>query len=270
MSDAVDPNHALTSAEMLRAQGRIIVALMLHDIRSRFGGSAFGFFAMGVGWPLSHILLLILVNSALGRTAPYGDSVALWYAVGVVPFLAFQYMSRFMSLGVVLNRPLLAFPVVRITDILFSRALVEVLNAGLVTIIVILILWYFGIDFTPRDPVQASLALLAMMLLGLGFGVLNAIIAAVFPFWVTGFALCTIVFWFSSGIFFVPDAFPEAVRRPLSYLPWLQGVEWMRSAYYDGYGNGILDRIYLTAFGAITLCVGLIVERLVRGKMKQW
>ena len=224
---------------------------------------------MGVLWPLSHILLLILLNSGLGRTAPYGDSIALWYAVGVVPFLAFQYMSRFISLGVFLNRPLLAFPVVKVTDILFSRAIVEVLNTVLVTIIVMLTLWGFGIDFLPRDPVQASLALLVMMLLGLGFGVLNGIICAAIPFWVTGYALCSILFWLTSGILFLPDALPEFARTPLSYLPWLQGVEWMRSAYYDGYGIGILDRYYLTYFSVTTLCVGLLLERLVRGKLRQ-
>ena len=269
MTDAVDQGRSIGSAQALTAQGRIIVALMLHDVRTRAGGTAFGFIAMGVMWPLSHILLLILLNSALGRTAPYGDSAALWYAVGVVPFMAFQYMSRFMSLGVVLNRPLLAFSVVKITDILFSRALVELLNAGLVTLIVMLILWVSGVVFMPRDPVQASLAMLAMMLLGLGFGVINAIIAAAVPFWVTGYALCMLLFWISSGILFVPDALPEAVRVPLSYLPWLQGVEWMRSAYYDGYGNGILDKSYLTWFGIATVCLGLVLERLVRGKIRQ-
>ena len=266
---ALASNSRLTAPQMLKAQTRVIVALMLHDIRSRLGGSALGFFAMGVCWPLSHILILILLNSLLGRTAPYGDSVALWYAAGVVPFLAFQYMGRFISLGVVINRPLLAFPVVNITDLLFSRALIETLNAGLVTLIVMLILWAFGIDFMPRDPVQAALALLAMILLGLGFGVLNAIIAAAFPFWVTGYALLTIVFWFTSGIVFLPEALPEVARTPLSYVPWLQGVEWMRSAYYEGYGDGFLDRTYLVSFGAITLCFGLLLERLVRGKLKQ-
>ncbi len=108
-----------------------------------------------------------------------------------------------------------------------------------------------------------------MMLLGLGFGVLNAIIAAAVPFWVTGYALCMMLFWLTSGILFVPDALPEVARTPLSYLPWLQGVEWMRSAYYDGYGNGILDKSYLTIFSAVTLCLGLVLERLVRGKLRQ-
>jgi capsular polysaccharide transport system permease protein len=269
MSNTIASDGRLTAPQMLKAQARVIVALMLHDIRSRLGGSALGFFAIGVCWPLSHILVLILINSFLGRTAPYGDSVALWYAAGVIPFLAFQYIARFMSLGVFINRPLLAFPVVNITDLIFSRAVIEILNAGLVTLIVLGILWASGIDFMPRDPVQAGLALLAMMFLGLGFGVLNSVITAAFPLWVTGYALCCIFFWLSSGILFVPDTLPEVARTPLSYLPWLQGVEWMRSAYYDDYGNGILDKTYMLTFAVATLCIGLVLERLVRGRLKQ-
>jgi capsular polysaccharide transport system permease protein len=257
----------LSTIEMLKAQWRITHALMLHDIRTRMGGNAFGFLAMGVGWPLSHIVILLVINTAFGRAAPYGDSVALWFATGVVPFVAFQYMSRSLSLGVVLNRPLLTFPVVKITDVLLSRALIEVLDISLVVVIVFVLFWVCGIDFAPRDFVQASLALLVMMLLGLGFGVLNAVIAAAFPFWITGYALCIMLFWISSGIVFVPDALPDTARIPLSYLPWLQGVEWMRSAYYDDYGARVLDKVYLLSFALTTVFCGLTLERLVRGRM---
>jgi capsular polysaccharide transport system permease protein len=131
------------------------------------------------------------------------------------------------------------------------------------------IFWAFGVDFMPLDVVQASLALLAMMFLGLAWGVVNGIIAAAFPFWMMGFFLFQMILWVASGIVFVPDALPEAIRTPLSYLPTLQGVEWMRSAYYEGYGAAILDKTYLVCFAVVTLFVGLMLERLVRGKMLQ-
>jgi capsular polysaccharide transport system permease protein len=262
-------NRTLSVGAMLKAQWRIIVALMLHDIRSRMGGKTFGFFAMGVGWPLSHILLLILVYAGLGRAAPYGDSAALWFATGVVPFMVFNYMSRWIMIGIVVNRSLLSFPVVKATDILFARALVEVLNGGLVILIIFIVFWALGIDFMPLDVVQASLALLAMMFFGLAWGFVNAIIAAALPLWMTGFFLVQVVLWMTSGILFVPDALPEVARIPLSYMPPLQGVEWMRSAYYEGYGAGILDKTYLIAFTMIILFIGLALERLVRGRILQ-
>jgi capsular polysaccharide transport system permease protein len=262
----VQGEQALSMVGMLKAQGRILHALMLRDIKTRFFGNEWGFL-LAIGWPLSHIIIILLINTGLGRTAPYGDSPALWFATGIIPFMAFSYMARFIMMGVVLNRPLLSFPVVKVTDILFARALVEVLNAGLIVIIISVIFVALGIDIMPRDVVQASLALLAMMLLGLSFGIINGIIAAAIPGWITGYALVMILSWAASGILFVPDALPEAARVPLSYLPFLQGVEWMRSAYYEDYGASILDRTYLVSFALVTLFLGLALERLVRGKM---
>jgi capsular polysaccharide transport system permease protein len=256
----------LSLSQTLQAQWRVLYAIMLRDIKTRFGGTAWGYL-IAIAWPLSHILILLLINAGLGRVAPYGDNAALWFSTGIIPFMAFSYMSRFIMIGIALNRPLLAFPVVKITDLLFARAILEVLSAGAVILIVSIIFFAMDIDFIPRDITQAFYALFSMMLLGLGFGVFNAIIAGVTNFWITGYAILMMLFWITSGILFVPDALPEVARFYLSYLPWLQGVEWMRSAYYEGYGSGILDKWYLVEFGAGTLFLGLALERLVRGKM---
>ena len=158
--------------EILKVQWRIIVAIMLRDIKTRFGGSELGFL-LAIAWPLTHILALVVMNSVLNRMAPYGESGAVWFATGIIPFMAFSYMSRFICMGIVANRNLLTFPVVKVTDVLFARATVEILSAGLVILILFIIFWSMDIDFMPRDVVQASLALLAMMFLGLGFGIVG-------------------------------------------------------------------------------------------------
>jgi capsular polysaccharide transport system permease protein len=259
----------LSTIEILRAQWRIIVALMLHDIRSRMGGNAFGFLVMGVAWPLSHILILLGIYAGTNRAIPFGDSAALWFATGIIPYMAFSYMARNIMLGIVLNRPLISFPIVKPSDILFARVIIETLNAGLVIIIMSALALAVGIDFMPLDPVQASLAVLAMMLLGVGFGAVNAVIAALVPFWITGYALLSILMWITSGILFVPDTLPEIIRTPLSFLPYLQGVEWMRSAFYQGYGASILDKQYLLYFALGSLFIGLGVDRALRGKLLQ-
>ena len=73
----------------------------------------------------------------------------------------------------------------------------------------------------------------------------------------------------ASGVLFVPDALPEIARVPLSYNPVLHVVEWMRSAYYEGYGANILSRTYVLTWGATMLFLGLVLERLVRGRLLQ-
>lgn len=252
--------------ELMRAQGRVLTALILRDIKTRFFGTSWGFL-LAICWPLSHAFAVVAINSLAGRSAPYGDSAVLWFASGTVPFMAFSYMSRFIMLGIILNKALLAFPVVKVTDILFARAILELLSASCVVILTMVILYFMDIDFVPNDLTQACLAMATSMMLGFGFGILNAIIAAAVPGWITGFALLQIVMWIASGVAFNIDGMPEVARYWLSFNPVLQGIEWLRSSYYDGVGEGVLDRPYMVGFALVTIILSLGLERLVRGKI---
>jgi capsular polysaccharide transport system permease protein len=253
----------------LRTHGRILAALMVRDVQTRFFGSALGFI-IAVGWPLSHIFLVLLINRVAGRTAAYGDDASLFFATGLLPFMCFHYMTRFIMLGVIMNRPLLGYPIVKVGDILVARAIVEVLNATIVIVCAMIILTAMGTDVRPPRPLDAIYALLACMLLGFGFGIVNGVIAGIFPFWITPFSLFQIVLWIASGVLLVPDELPEVARYWLSFNPALIGVEWMRSAYYDGYGLGeLLDKRYMLSFAVTSIFVGLALERLMRGRILQ-
>jgi len=209
--------------------------------------------------------IIVALYSLVGRAAPYGDSTALFVGTGVVPFQTFAYLARFMMLAVVRNRPLLAYPEVKVLDILLASALLEILAACCVAIVFVALAWFLGIDPMPRDIVQASYAFGAAILLGLGFGLLNGVIALAIPMWFTGYSLVIILLWASSGVLFVPDALPEFFRNALAYHPALQIIEWMRSAYYEGYGSLVLDRSYAIEAGLVSVFLGLLFERAMRG-----
>ena len=240
---------------------------MLRDVKTRYFGNGLGFLFSSVAWPLVHVLVLLTVYTSLGRTAPFGNSTILFFATGLVPFMTFSYMSRWIMIGLVLNRPLIVFPVVKITDVLIARAFLEILGACMMTASLFLILWFCEVDFMPRDIAQASFAFGASVLLGLGMGIINAIIATAFVGWMTGYALIIISLYISSGVMFVPDSLPEVARYYLSFNPVLQAIEWMRSAYYDGYGSLVLDKTYLMAWAACTIFSGFALERLIRGRL---
>jgi capsular polysaccharide transport system permease protein len=216
-----------------------------------------------------HIIAILIIYTAVGRAAPFGDNLVIFFATGLVPFITFNYMSRFIMLSGLINAPLLAFPIVQILDIFIARMLLEILAACMMTTLLITILTLLGMNCMPRDIVQASYAYAASLLLGAGMGFLNGIIAKAFRGWMTGYVLILIVTYAASGIIFVPDALPEPYRNWLAVNPVLHAVEWMRSAYYDGYGSILLDKTYLLAWGLCTFFMGLILERLLRGKLLQ-
>lgn len=252
-----------STLSLLQLQFRVIVAIMLRDIRTRFFGHGLGYLVM-IGWPLVHVLILLAIFTLLDRSAPYGESMTLFFATGLVPFMAYNYMSRWTMLALVFNRPLLMFPVIKSLDVLLARTLLEMLGNLCSIILLLFILWTLHIDFMPLDLVQACYALGAAMLLGAGSGIINGVIAMGVPTWATGYSLVLVFMYMLSGVYFVPSAMPELLRELLSYNPVLQTVEWMRSAYYEGYST-ILDKSYAVWFGVVMIFLGLVVERAVRG-----
>jgi capsular polysaccharide transport system permease protein len=254
-----------------KRQRRVLFALMLRNMRTKFFGNGLGYM-LAVAWPLTHIIIIVAMFTVMGRVAPVGDSITLFVATGAVPFQTFNYLTRFMMTALVKSRPLLAFPEVKTLDMLFAAALLEILSAFTVVIAFLVIAWFAGVDAMPRDIVGAACALGAAVLVGLGFGLLNGIIGLAFPPWTIGYVLVQVIFWVTSGVLFVPDALPEPLREIVAWLPAVQVIEWMRSAYYEGYGGLVLDRTYIIGFAFVTIFLGLALERMMRGYVlaKRW
>ncbi len=247
----------------LREKRDVMTAVMLRDMRTRFFNHGLGFLMTSL-WPLAHILILIALYTLLGRTAPFGESLPVFFATGLIPTLTFMYVSRFMSLSLILNRPMLAFPVVKVMDIMAARALLEIIAAFLMLLLVFIILLLLGDNPFPRDPFQAFYAYLALLLLAVGVGSVAGVITMFFNFFATLYVLFTLVIYILSGTLFVASALPESIAYSLSFNPVLHAVEWMRAAYYEGYSDRLLDKEYLIGFGMTSLCLGLLMERMFR------
>lgn len=260
----VDFNEDVGLGSAFRRQRRVILALMLRNMRTRFFGSGLGFL-LAIAWPLSHILIFILISLSNGRQAPIGESVALFFGTGSATFMAFSYLAQFTMQSLLTTRPLLAFPEVKLLDVVFAAALLEVLSACTVTLALLTLGYFYGVDIMPRSIEDAAGAYASAILLGLGVGILNSLLAMQVPMWSMMFALSRICLWLASGVIFFPDNLPEPVRTMMSYNPVAQSVEWMRAAYYEGVGYGFLDRAYAIKCGIALVFVGLLIERVTRG-----
>lgn len=252
----------------VQVQADVLKALLLRDIRTRFFGHGLDYL-VAIAWPVVHIIILLGIYAAVGRVAPYGSSAMLWFATGLVPVMSFIYSSRWIVLSVLLNQPLLGLPVVKVTDIILARSILEAAGALCMALTMLGIMALCDVTIMPHDVFAAGAGLAASILLGVGVGVFNAVLARLIPMWATGYALVIIVFYMSSGVLFVPDALPELARQILSWNPVLHAVEWMRVAYYEGYGTRTLDPTYLIGSGVCWLFLGLAFERLIRGRLLQ-
>ena len=114
---------------VIQTQLHVLHALILRDIQTRFGGRHVNF-VVALCWPLAHIAILLIIYTMLGRTAPLGASTIMFFATGLTPYMFFQYPARFTLMAVVTNRPLLAFPIVKLLDVILARAVLETVGAA--------------------------------------------------------------------------------------------------------------------------------------------
>ncbi len=256
-------NEKRSSKSVVSTYFDVIYALIMHDIKTRFFGNGLGQILMII-WPFVHIIMLLAIYYFSGRATPFGSSSILYCATGVLPFIIFAYMARWIVYSSVQNRSFRQYPIVTSLDLMIARSLLETLNIIILTILMGVVLFLLGIDFWPINPIDAFSALVASIFLAAGIGIFNGAIAAFFPTWLTVFSLCIIIVYASSGIVFIASSLPLEAREILSYNPVLQTVEWMRAAYYPDYPHLILDKWYTIRFSLIAIGLGLILERLSR------
>ncbi|MCJ2034307.1 ABC transporter permease [Methylobacterium sp. J-068] len=239
----------------------VIRALVLRDMRTRFGGSHWGY-AVVVLWPVAHIFLIVGIMAFRGMPSPMGDSPLLFVATGCVPALTFQYISREVMKAIMNNRPLIYYPQVKIFDLMIARLLVEIVKGFTGLVIVLAILACLGVDPIPEEPAVAIGGYCAAIFMGIGIGSINIGIVSFFPGWQLGYILVTISMYISSGIFFLPHMLPAQIYEIMKWNPMVQIVEWVRVAYEPALGVEV-DHAYVLLIAGSTLAIGLVMERTV-------
>lgn len=232
---------------------------MLRDMRTRFGGSHWGY-AVIVLWPVAHVFLIVGIMAFRGLPSPMGNSPVLFVATGAVPCLMFQYTSREVMQAIIKNRPLIYYPQVKLFDLVIARFIVEVVKGFTALIVVIIILILLGLDPTPDDVALAIGGYCASILLGLGIGTINIGIVSLFPGWIIGYILVTVSIYISSGVFFLPNLLPDELYSVMKWNPMVQIIEWVRLGYNNSLGVSV-DYYYVLMWGFGSLTLGLIMER---------
>ncbi|WP_320203880.1 ABC transporter permease [Agrobacterium rosae] len=247
----------------LKERADVMKALMLRDLRTRFFNHGLGFLVVAL-WPLCHMAALLALFTFAGRQPPYGDSLNVFFVSGLIPTLLFMYVSRFMSVSLLMNASMLAFPVIKPVDILFSRALLEALAGALTAAFIFLILYALGDDPLPFAVDEAVACYFSILLFSIGIGMIVGTISIYLPIFNTIYALFMIIVYGTSGVMFVTSSLPTAIGDALAYSPVVQAVEWMRSAYFPTYNSRVLDKQYLVFAAMTSIFLGLLVERLTR------
>ncbi len=253
----------LTMGGLIVLQARVIGALVLRETRATFGTTQFGYL-WAIITPSASVAVLVAVFSVIGRQSPFGSSLALFFATGLLTLEFFNKLSNTLMMTFDANKALLTYPLIKETDALFARLIL--ISA---TYLVIMLIFYTGLmlfDLAewPTYPEVLVQAFAATALLGFGFGTLNAVLVSLWDSWRHVEKILTRPLFFISGIFYIPSNLPREAISILEWNPVLHLVEWMRMGFYPNYDSIILDKTYPLGIAMILILFGLAGERIYR------
>ncbi|MDI4642907.1 ABC transporter permease [Rhodoblastus acidophilus] len=258
----------VTFAGAAQAQASTIFALVLRDIRSRYGESKLGFF-WALMEPFIHIAVLAFVfQFTMHGKPPMGNSFFLFYFTGVMPYLLVSHLISHLGVTIRSYKQLMQIPRITPLDLLVARAIVELFTTAVIYLLFLALFGVFGINALPISPQNVLGAFAITWVLGFGLG---CCLASLAEFGVAAEHVVNVVLrllYFGSGIFYVPSMMPVRARNILSWNPFMHVVDYMRIGYFRSYHPSWMDISYAVAFSIFAMAAGLASVMAMRRRMR--
>lgn len=249
-------------ADGLRARrykmGRTVTALILREMSTTYGRSPGGYIWALVE-PILGLAFLVLVFSFIVRTPPVGNSFALFYATGLLPFMAFNAMANKAATAIRFSKPLLAYPVVTYFDALLARLLLALFTNLVIAVIIITALMMWEDTGGRIDPAQLTLSLLVLVAFSCGVGTMNCYLMTAFPVWERLWQVITRPLMLLSGMFYTFDSLPPMGQDILWWNPLIHIVGGVRMGIYPNYFGGYISYVYVMGVSSLLVLMGLIM-----------
>ena len=228
----------------------------MREMATSYGRSPGGYL-WAIAEPVAGIVLLTLVLSLAFQAPPLGISFPLFYATGLVPFLAYVDLSSKTAQSINFSRALLSYPAVNFIDALIARF---ALNAMVQIVVGLCIFSFVLLAMDTRallDPRALGLAIAMLGALAWGIGVMNCLLLSKYPIWQRVWGILNRPLFIISCIFFTFDVIPAEYQKFLWWNPLVHIVGQMRSAFYPTYAPDYISALYVFALSLSLATTGL-------------
>jgi capsular polysaccharide transport system permease protein len=256
-----------TTLDALKVHFRVIRAILIRDMRTRFGRSHLAYL-VAIAWPLSHLTMMVIGFTMVNKMLPFGTDSIMFISTGALPYILCLYPARMMAIMMYQNASALSFPIVHPVDVIIARMILEGLSAFTVVLVFAAGLWALDVDIVPLDIPTALMGFYAAIFFGLSIGTFTMVMRAIFKMPGHLFVMGAMIgLYLSSGVYLPVVPATETMRTLVGLNPVYQLVQWTRSAYFETHNAVPLDRPYVLLLAAFLLVLGLLGERLFRGKV---
>jgi len=249
-----------------RMQGRVIYALLLREMTTRFGRDQIGFL-----WVFFEPAILAIaigtLKHLLDRGGQHGVPPFMFGVIGYAPYFAFRGMINQAAGALTANMTLLYHKQVKLLDIMLARGL---LQSGVVTVVLFVVItgavWFIGM--TPHSVPTLVGGLMLMLMYSYGLAMLVAAATAAFEFTDRIIHPLTYLALPFSGAFIPMHALPPTWRELFLLNPQPHFHEMMRDGMFGDLLPAYYDVPYALGWIVAVNLLGLYALSAVRPKLE--
>lgn len=241
-----------------RIHARVVGALLMREILTRYGRHNIGFLWLFVE-PMIFTLGVAMLWTATKATHGSNLPIVAFAVTGYSTVLLWRNTASRCTRAIEPNMGLLFHRNVRVTDIFFARALLEIAGATISTIVLIAMFIALGLMRVPYDllTMLTGWLLLAWFSIGLGMtvGACSEVSEVFDRLWHT----FTYLAFPLSGAVFMVDWLPSSAQQVILLVPMVHAVELIRSGYFGPAVTTHGSAIYLAVSALMTTLSGLLL-----------
>lgn len=249
-----------SATRSLIIQIRVIWALMLREVLTRYGRHNIGLFWLYVE-PMMFTIGVTILWYAVG--ANHGSSLPImaFALTGYSTILLWRNMPNRLVGAVTVNLSLMYHRNVRVIDLYISRILLEFIGVTSSFYFLTTVFYLSGYMDPPEDLIELAGAWLLTAWFGgslaLFLGTVSEKSELIEKLW---HPLAYILFPLS-GAAFIADALPPAAREKILFIPMVHCTEMIREAFFGSKIVAHYDVGYLVAWNMTLTILGLSIER---------
>jgi capsular polysaccharide transport system permease protein len=247
--------------ECLTIQWRVLHALMLRELITRFGREN-----LGVLWLVAEPMLFTLGVATLWSAAGMshggtGIPIVAFAITGYSSVLMWRNAASQCSAGIDSNKSLLFHRSVLVIDVLLTRIALEIAGATMSFIVLSLLFTYVGLMKPPDDILLVLEGWLMLAWFGASLALLigggTCLHHIVHRIWQPAAYLLFPL----SGAAFMVEWMPPRLQSIILYLPMVHGVELLRQGYFGNVVRTHYDVGYMATCCIVLSFVGMYVVR---------
>lgn len=214
----------------------IINALILRELKTRFGKNE----TLGYIWvifePMMHVLFMLIIFTMIRDKVLPQVPFPLFLITGMIPFFMFRNIVNFIMNGIDANKSLFAYKPVRPIHVFLARALLEGIIYFIAFCILITITGYFlNYNVKPNNLIYSLLIFIWTVVFAFSLGLLFAVLFHGKDIIKNIINYLLAIMYFSSAIIFPLWITPNQLIDFLAYNPILHIIELFKENYFESY-----------------------------------